>query len=142
MREINDKGLALLKQFEGRRLVAYQDQGGVWTIGYGCTGPDVVKGLSITAEEAEKRLHEKLLGFYHLDDYISEHVNDNQYSALICLAYNIGLRAIKMSTLLRCINNNTSPDKEWLKWNHVNGIVNAGLTRRRQAELELYHELR
>lgn len=141
MREINDKGLALLKQFEGRRLVAYQDQGGVWTIGYGCTGPDVVKGLSISADEAEKRLIEKLLGFYHLDDYISEQVNDNQYSALICLAYNIGLRAIKMSTLLRCINNGSSPDKDWLKWNHINGIVNAGLTRRRQAELELYHEL-
>lgn len=141
MRKINKRGLELLKQFEGRKLTAYQDQGGVWTIGYGHTGPEVVKGLSISADECEAFLQKDLERFYHLDDYIAELVNDNQYSALICLAYNIGLRALKMSTLLKCINSDQSPDKEWMKWNHINGQVNAGLTRRRKAELDLYHYL-
>lgn len=141
MREINQAGLNLLTTFEGRKLTAYQDQGGVWTIGYGHTGPDVVDGLTITVDQAISLLQQDLQRFYHLDDYISEQVNDNQYSALICLAYNIGLRAIKMSKVLSCVNDNDDPTTEWMQWNHVNGVVNAGLTNRRKAELELYHEI-
>lgn len=141
MREINQKGLDLLKQFEGRKLTAYQDQGGIWTIGYGHTGPEVKKGMNISPDDAEYFLKIDLAKFYHLDDYLTEQVNDNQYSALICLAFNIGLRALKMSTLLRCVNNSQTPDKEWTKWNHVNGLVNNGLTRRREAELKLYYTI-
>lgn len=141
MRKINQKGLDLLKSFEGRKLVAYQDQGGVWTVGYGHTGPEVIKGMVISADDAISLLETDLERFYHLDDYLTEQVNDNQYSALICLAFNIGLRALKMSSLLRCVNNNESVDKEWLKWCHVNGIVSQGLLRRREAELKLYDTL-
>ena len=49
----SSKGLALTQQFEGCRLTAYQDQVGVWTIGYGHTGPDVTPGLTITEEQSK-----------------------------------------------------------------------------------------
>lgn len=141
MREINEKGLALLKQYEGCKLTAYQDIGGIWTIGYGCTGADVVKGLIITQQEAEQRLKDKLQMFYTLDNYLSEQVNENQYSALICLAYNVGLRAVKLSQTLKLINAGKDPDKEWVGFSHVNGVTVPGLLARRKAELKLYHTL-
>lgn len=141
MREINQKGLNLLKQFEGCRLQSYKDIGGIWTIGYGETGPTITGGMFINLEQAELMLKKSLEKFYQLDHYLSEDVNDNQYSALVCLAYNIGLRALKTSTLIKKINNKEKPDKEWLQFNHVNGKVIDGLTRRRKAELELFNTL-
>ncbi len=141
MREINAKGLALLKLFESCRLNAYQDQRGIWTIGYGHTGPEVVQGMSMTQEQCELQLKKDLESFYHLDQYLSEQVNDNQYSALVCLAYNIGLRALKTSTLIKTINEGEDPTDNWLEWDHTAGVVNQGLRRRRLAELELYHEV-
>lgn len=141
MRKINDAGFSLLVIFEGCRLNAYLDIGGIPTIGYGHTGPEVVMGMQFTQDKARMQLEKDLEKFYQLDHYLSEDVNDNQYSALVCLAYNIGLRALKTSTLIKKINNKEKPDKEWLKWNHVNGKVVEGLTRRRQAELELFNAL-
>jgi len=141
MRRINGAGLALLKSFEGCKLTSYQDQGGVWTIGFGHTGPEVVEGMIFTPEQATMQLEKDLEKFYHLDQYLTENVNDNQYSALICLAYNIGLRALKYSQVLRKVNCEESPDSEWRGWSHVNGVENKGLLRRREAELKLFHTI-
>ncbi len=144
MREINDKGLALLKFWENCKLNSYQDQAGVWTVGYGSTQlmhPEIVKGLTITPEQAEMYLKKDLEKFYQLDHYVAEVVNDNQYSALICLCYNVGLRAVKLSSTLKLVNAGDNPDKEWLGFNKINGVVSKGLTNRRKAELELYHTL-
>lgn len=141
MRRINKRGLELLKQFEGCKLDAYLDIGGVPTIGYGHTGPEVVIGMTMTQPQADATLEKDLERFYVLDHYLEEEVNENQYSSLVCLAYNIGLRAVRTSTLLKKINNGDSPDKEWGRWNKVNGKEIAGLTRRRKAELELYHKV-
>ena len=141
MRKINDRGLTLLKDFEKCRLQSYQDSGGVWTVGWGHTGPEVTQGMTYTQQQADAQLQKDLEKFYFLDHYLSEIVNENQYSALVCLAYNIGLSAIRTSTLLKKINNGDNPSKEWLQWNHVHGKVVDGLTRRRQAELDLYHAL-
>lgn len=141
MREINAAGLQLLKGFEGCKLQSYQDQGRVWTIGYGHTGPEVVQGMAITLAQAELQLKKDLENFYHLDQYLTESVNDNQYSALVCLAYNIGLRALKTSRLISLINNQEEVDNAWRQWDHINGVENLGLKRRREAELKLYHTL-
>jgi lysozyme len=144
MREINQKGLDLLKQLEGCKLTSYQDQGGLWTIGYGSTPlnhPEIVKGLTINLEQAEMYLKKDLEKFYQLDHYLSEQVNENQYSALICLTYNVGLAAVKLSQTLKLINEGLPPDKEWMGFNKVNGVTNNGLINRRGAELCLYHEL-
>jgi lysozyme len=141
MRKINEAGLALLKSFEKCILTAYKDQGGVWTIGWGHVDPTVCEGMTYTQQQADQQLLNDLEGFYVLDHYITDNVNDNQYSALICLAFNVGLRAVRLSNTLRLVNEGVAPDKEWLGFNLVNGQVSAGLIRRREAELELYHSL-
>ncbi len=145
MREINAAGLKLLQSFERCELSAYQDSGGIWTIGWGHTGPEVVQGMSMTQIQADLQLKKDLEKFYQLDHYLTEQVNDNQYSALICLAYNIGLMRLKLSNTLKCVNEQLSPDKEWMGFDEVkiNGVLtkSAGLARRRAAELTLYHSL-
>lgn len=59
-----DIATPLITAFEGIRLVAYQDTGGIWTIGVGDTGPDVKQGLTITYPEAMRRLSVKLQALY------------------------------------------------------------------------------
>lgn len=141
MREINQAGLSLLKSFEKCKLDAYQDQGGIWTIGWGHVDPTVCQGMIYTQDQADQQLINDLAKFYVLDHYISEQVNDNQYSALICLAFNVGLRAVRMSQTLKLINEGQNPDKEWMGFCKVNSQVSKGLLNRRKAELDLYHTL-
>jgi lysozyme len=141
MRRINAAGLALLKSFEKCVLTAYADEGGVMTIGWGHTGPEVCEGMVYTEAQADAQLEKDLETFYVLDHYLTEQCNDNQYSAFICLAFNVGLRAVRLSNTLKLVNEGLPPDKEWLGFNLVNGQPSAGLTRRREAELELYHSL-
>lgn len=140
--KINDKGLQLIKTFEGRRLVAYQDQAGIWTIGYGHTGPEVTKGLVWMPDQCEAQfLMDLEHRVYPLHDFISEGVNDNQWSALCSLTFNEGLARVKASKTLQLINQGQDPTVEWMGFNKVAGVVNPGLVRRRTAELELYHAI-
>lgn len=138
---MNAAGIALLKEFEGCKLSAYIDLGGVWTIGYGHTGPGVRAGLVWTKERANEQLAAD----------IAERVpavlaackiapNENQLAAMTCLAYNIGLGAFKKSTVLRLHNagNFTGAANAFTMWNKAGGQVRAGLTRRRAAEMQLY----
>ena len=89
--KISNKGLELIKRFEGCRLVAYQDSGGVWTIGYGHT-KGVKKGQTITQAQADAFLvedcgkAEAAVNKYY-DRY---HFNQNQFDALVSFAFNIG----------------------------------------------------
>lgn len=140
---LNQAGLDLLKKYEGCKLTAYKDIGGVLTIGYGHTGPDVTDGLVITSEEATALLQKDLERFCRgVETKLSRHVilNDNQFSALVCFAYNVGIGAFGLSTLCYRINANDLSDLRecWLKWNHVKGRVIPGLTKRREAEYELW----
>jgi lysozyme len=145
MRQINKKSLDLLKTLEGRRLVSYQDQGGVWTCGYGSTGDDVTKNTVWSPQEAEDRLMKDLQKFETIDHFISEQVNDNQFGALVLLCYNVGLASVKLSQTLKLVNQGKNPDKEWMGFNKIreNGVLveSKGLTNRRKAELQLYHSL-
>lgn len=138
---INSRGLALLKKFEGLRLTAYRDVGGVWTIGYGHTGSDVHEGLTITAEQAEELLEGDLLRFeQEVGDVLQVPVTENEFSAMVCFAYNVGIRNFEHSTLLHRVNDadfRRAAD-EFLRWNKVNGQVVAGLSARRGAERELF----
>ena len=61
-RKIGQAGLALIKQFEGCRLAAYQCSAGVWTIGYGHTA-GVHKGMKITQAQAEEYLKHDVAKF-------------------------------------------------------------------------------
>lgn len=139
-RQISDEGLALLKQFEGLRLTAYQDVGGVWTIGYGHTA-GVNEGDTCTEAQAEQWLREDLGGAERtIETIVSVPLNDNQFSALVSLTYNIGNSAFKKSSLLKKLNAggyNAVPG-ELMRWTKVNGKTVHGLVNRRAAEAGLW----
>jgi GH24 family phage-related lysozyme (muramidase) len=138
----SDNGFSLLKEFEGCRLKAYKDVGGVWTIGYGATGPDVYEGLVISQEQADTWLRQDVSYFAKsVNDFVTVKLNQNEFDALVCLSYNIGLGAFKSSTLLKLLNGNTDRSlvaSEFLKWCKVDGKVVEGLKRRREREKSLF----
>lgn len=139
--KINQAGLELIKDFESCRLTAYRDIVGILTIGYGQTGPQVHEGMTITQAEADKMLLDALgLVDRGVSSLVRVPLSDNQFSSLVSFAYNLGLGALKQSTLLNCVNKNEFEHaaKEFLKWNHAGGKVVAGLTRRRAAESALF----
>lgn len=145
-REINKAGLELIKSFEGMVLKAYPDPGSggdPWTIGYGHTGPDVYKGLVITEAQADELLRADLRKFEDaVFRLVGWHATDNQFSALVSFAFNVGAGegGLKTSTLLRKHNagDYAGARAEFARWNRAANKVMAGLTRRRAAEANLY----
>ena len=142
--KINQAGLDLIKSCEGLRLEAYPDPasgGEPFTIGYGHTGPDVIKGLTIDEEQALVLLQQDLMKFEQgVSSLVIVDINQNQFSALVCFSYNVGLENLKSSLLLRCINTLHRDDaaNEFLKWNKAAGKVLPGLTARREKERQLF----
>lgn len=139
--------LKVIKQFEGLSLVPYKDTGGVWTIGYGHKilpseqyypyGP--VK--EITVQEADNLLGQDThTASNAIADYVTVPLTANQKDALTSFAYNVGVNAFAGSTLLKKLNagDYQGAANEFLKWNHDNGVVVAGLTARREAERNLF----
>lgn len=140
MPAINQAGLALLERFEGCELTAYQDSVGVWTIGYGHTG-DVRPGEVITQAQADEMLRNDLCGFENgVNAMVARNLTSNQFSALVCFAYNVGLEALKESTLLSLVNTGdfTRAAAEFGKWVYAGGVILEGLVRRRAAEAALF----
>lgn len=133
---ISNKGLDLIKQFEGCRLKAYKDPAGVWTIGWGHT-KGVKAGDEITQEQADKLLRDDLAVYEtKVDKYDNKyHWNQNQFDALVSFAYNIGSIDQLTSNGRRSIK--TISDKI-LEYNKAGGKTLEGLVRRRKAEKELF----
>lgn len=153
-RQITPDALSLIEQWEGLRLTAYADSGGVPTIGYGHTGPDVHLGQTIDAAQATAFLSEDLDYAQHVvDEVVTVPLNDSQYGALVSFVFNVGagkagvkdgfavLKNGKPSSLLTAINtgNVAAIPTLWRQWDHVNGVVNEGLLNRRSAELGLWN---
>ena len=142
-KHINGEGFKLLTTFEGCELTAYDDGGGVWTIGYGHTGNDVFPGLTISQTQAEELLRldlEKFESF--VEDAVEVQINDNQFSALVCFCFNVGpgAQGFGGSTLLRLLNqgNYQGAANQFPVWNKVDRTPWLGLTRRRLAERSLF----
>jgi|TARA_B100001964_G_scaffold172629_1_gene190076 lysozyme len=140
MMKIENNGIGLIKEFEGKRLVAYQDSVGVWTIGYGHT-KNVKEGDSIDSLEAEDLLTEELKEYAeYVNKYVKVPLNQNQFDALVSWTYNLGPSNLRESTMLKVLNNGEY-DKvpaEMKRWNRAGGKVLAGLVRRREAEARLF----
>lgn len=134
----NDKGLALLKDFEGCKLTAYQDMGGKWTIGYGSTR-DVICGMTITQAEAEERLKDDISETAaRVKSLVPKSLNDNQFSAVVCFAFNVkGWPITPLFHNIAC-GDFTSAIGRWCLYDKVSGIPEEGLLRRREAEKELF----
>ena len=137
----NRRGIALIQEFESCRLRAYLCPAGVWTIGFGATGPDVYQGLVWTQEQADARFYEDLQRFEReVESLLTFEPTSNEFSALVSFAYNVGVNALAKSTLLRKFNSGDTAGaaNEFLRWNKANGVPLAGLTRRRETERDLF----
>ena len=140
--------LALLKKLEGCRLDAYRDQAGIWTIGYGETA-HVSPGMSWTQEQADTIIAARAEEFANgvralLHPPVP--LNDNEFSALVIFAYNVGLHALGGSTVLRHINGGiySSVPTDLAQWDKIHLpdgrlVVDAGLQKRRAAEVALWN---
>lgn len=145
--KLSQKGLELIKQFEGLSLTPYVCAGGINTIGYGNTyytnGKKVtLQDKPITKEQAEELLKFSLSTYEKaVDSFCRDDISQSQFDALVSFAYNLGPKALQGSTLIKKVNSNpkdvTIAD-EFMKWNKANGKVLVGLTKRRQAEANLY----
>ena len=145
--KIGLKGLELIKSFEGLKLKPYLCPALIPTIGYGNTyypnGNKVkLTDPAITPIIAEAFLKHSLSTYEKaVDSFCRDDISQSQFDALVSFAYNLGTGALQKSTLIKKVNANhkdvTIAD-EFLKWNKANGIVLAGLTKRRQAEANLY----
>lgn len=138
----SDAGIALIKRFEGCMLDAYPDPatgGDPWTIGYGHTGPEVHDGMSISEVEAEALLRKDLARFEAcIGACVHVETTQGQFDALVSLAYNVGCWNVQASTLVKLLNAGNADADQFLRWNKAAGKVMAGLTKRREAERELF----
>lgn len=138
---INDRGLGLIKRFEGLKLEAYLCPAGVPTIGYGHTGPEVKLGMVVSEVGAEALLKVDLGKFERgVSSAVKVLITEDQFSALVSFSYNVGLGNFESSSLLRFLNNKQfgKAADEFPKWNKARGMILPGLVRRRAAEQELF----
>lgn len=141
----SESGVELIKRFEGLELEAYQDIAGVWTIGYGHTGPDVQPGMRISEREAEALLRRDLKPREDaVERLTSVPLNQNEFDALVSFVYNVGVEAYRRSTARRRLNGGdrigAADALTWWNKATVGGVLREvmGLTRRRAAERALF----
>lgn len=144
----NDKGLNMLKHFESCHLFPYPDIGGVATIAWGCTHYEdgtrvTLNDPPISQARADELLMNKLAEFEKgVAELVKVPVSDNQFSALVSFAFNVGLGSLKKSDLLKHLNNwdYLNAARGFMNWISVNGQPVRGLLRRRLAEATLFIE--
>lgn len=135
--KISQRGIDLIKEFEGCRLTAYKDAVGVWTIAYGHT-KNVKEGRKITQEQAEELLKKDLAEYEaKVEKYNKYNWNQNQFDALVSFAYNIGSIDQLTSNGRRAIK---TISEKILEYNKAGGKKLEGLVRRRKAEKKLFDE--
>lgn len=137
--------IALIKQYEGLKLTAYQDTGGVWTIGYGTTsinGVPVYPGQTITQAQADEYLTSYLQTTASpiINSKTKAPITQSMYDALCCFTYNVGSGNFSKSTLLKELNSGKYLDAATMfsDWTKDNGVVQPGLVRRRVSEKDLF----
>ena len=137
---VSQNCVELIKHFEGFEDTAYLCPANVWTIGYGRTR-NVKEGDRITEPQAERDLLEELEEFKHqVLHSVKVELTQNELDALTSWTYNLGVGNLNSSTLLKKLNAGSKDEvpAEMLRWNKAGGEVLAGLTKRREAEAELW----
>ncbi len=138
--QYSERGLDLTREFEGIRLQAYLDGGGVPTIGYGHT-KGVKLGQECDMAQAVQWLREDVQEAVDaVNRLVKVKINQAQFDALVDFVFNLGAGAFAKSTLLRMLNagDYTGAAGQFQRWNKDNGKVIAGLSRRRAAEARLF----
>ncbi|SNU14093.1 Lysozyme RrrD [Acinetobacter johnsonii] len=142
---ISPSGIDLICNFEGKRLTAYDDGVGVWTIGFGTTvypnGIKVKKGDTCTEAQAKTYMAHDLKKFEAtVNKAVTVQLNQNQFDALVSLAYNIGTNAFSKSTLVKKLNANDirGAADQFDVWVNAGGKRMQGLVNRRAKEKALF----
>lgn len=133
----SQRGVDLIKRFESLKLEAYQDGGGVWTIGYGHTGPDVTPGRKIDEPLAEAMLREDLMSAEKgVKALVQVPLTQSMFDALVSFAFNVGVGALKESKLLVELNRTAylNVPEQLTRWKWDNGKPVRGLLIRRLTE--------
>lgn len=147
MNKLDENGYKLIQGFEGLSLVPYKCSAGISTIGYGNTY--YPSGIKVTMQDKPISLATASWMFRTIadkfaadvDKMIKSNINQNQFNAIVSLAYNIGLAGLAKSSLLRKVNvnpNDPTITNSFLVWNKAGGKVLNGLTKRRTIEAKLY----
>jgi lysozyme len=154
--EFSKNGVVLLKELEGCKEYLYYDSGGLATIGIGhlLTYEELSTGIikinvhfinhdlhGLTKEQCEELLVQDLRKFIEaVDSYVKVPLSQNQFDALVCFVYNIGVGAFINSTLLRKLNRKLYIEvpTELKRWNKAKGKPVQGLTNRRNKEISLW----
>jgi lysozyme len=145
--------LKIIEDSEGCVLKAYKDQVGVWTIGWGHTGPEVVEGLVWTQAQADEQflkdvaIREQAVRAMVPNSVSNPHyygvrraVSENEVGALTSLVFNVGAKAVYHSELLALFHagDTFGAAKLFLRWDHAGGEKSAGLLLRRFKEGALF----
>ena len=136
----SQKGVSLIKSFEGLRLKSYQDSVGVWTIGYGATR-GINAGMTITNDQAERMLLNDIARFEpEIERLVKVTLNQAQWDALMSFTYNLGAANLSSSTLLKMLNagDYAGAAEQFPRWNKAGGQVLSGLVKRRAAERAMF----
>lgn len=137
---ISDTLFEKVKEFEGCRLYAYRDSGGVLTIGYGHTR-GVKAGQAITKKQAEEFLKADLQTFANYVNKLDVCQTQGQFDALVDFAFNLGIGSLQGSTLLKKIKAGAAVadiQAEFRRWVYCKGKKLAGLVKRREWEAQRY----
>lgn len=133
--------MALIRRWEGCRLVAYKCPAGIWTIGWGSTGPGITEGVRWTQAQADERLARDVEKFMvGVRKLLRRPVTEAQLGAMTSLAYNIGIGAFGSSTLLRLFNAGQTDlaAAQFAVWRRAGGKVLQGLVNRRADERRVF----
>ena len=136
----SDRGIEMIKGFEGIRLEAYDDGAGVLTIAYGHT-KGVYKGQTCTEEQAEAWLRSDLEDAENVVNAMGVELGQCQFDALVSFVFNLGGQNFSTSTLRRKIianPDNPSIREEFEKWIYAGGRIMPGLVSRREREADMY----
>ncbi|MCH9674708.1 MAG: lysozyme [Gammaproteobacteria bacterium] len=140
MSRTNEACLTLIKQSEGVRLEAYQGPSGHWLIAYGHK-KGVKPGMTVTLEQADALLSQDVsITEQGVSNALQVDTTEDEFSALVCLAYNIGLGNFSKSTVLKKVNagDKAAAADAFLMWNKMGGKVSTHLAKRRRAERGLF----
>ena len=139
--KISQRGIDLIKSFEGCRLTAYKCPAGIWTIGFGTTGTAIKEGLVWSQAQADEALAKHLEEFSRgVTDLLKVSVTQGQFDALVSFAYNVGPGALRKSTLLKMLNDGdySGAAGQFIRWINKGSSFEAGLRRRREAERQMF----
>lgn len=143
--EVSDHGREFIKSFEGEILKVYLDPVGLSTLGVGhlLTKAELAQmpvGTPITKEQSDEYLRRDLKRFEDLMNAEALPATQNQFDAMVSLAFNIGESGFLRSSVLRYHKHESylSAANSFMLWNRSGGRVLKGLTRRRRAEQVLY----